>query len=225
MANIKLDEIRQTYIFMWHENGVNDHNGVKYIFNRSISWGGISFKRLQPIIDYIGIDCIKALMNKIEKLDDNVGELTASWEYDDDIFKVLEIHSEWDNYQLCDQSKINVRKQILAEENNAIVRKDCIIDKELAKKIDCSINNNIRKKILNYLINIDKRIRDYFHEIYDPYITQFENLQNMIKNKEDELDKLNNQINKNKELLRRQNYVLQHPKKYNLNNYETNYQY
>lgn len=201
MAKIDLSSVRQTYIFMWCENNVDADNSIRYIFNRSISWGNINFKRLQPIIDMLGIEGIKQMIYIIDKLDDEVNELTKEWKFDDKIFTLLEVHSEWENYNHKNQQDINQRKQELANEYNAFVRKDDIIDTEIIKSIEQSLNINTKKKLQYYLVNLHNRINDYFKEIYDPYIIEFDTLKN-------ELEVTRNEIKANKETLRRQNYMI-----------------
>lgn len=201
MAKIKLDTVRQTYIFMWYQNGVNDDDSVKYIFNRSVSWGNINFRRLQPIIDLLGIEGIKNMLGIIDKLDDDVDELTREWKFDDNVFILLEVHSEWENYNRMDQQAINNRKQILAEQYDAVVRKDEIIDEEIIKEIEKSLNINTKKKLQSYLVSLHDRINDYFKEIYDPYIKRFDILKS-------EIEKSENKLAENRDKLRRQNYVL-----------------
>lgn len=216
MAKIKLDTVRQTYIFMWYQNGVNDDDSVKYIFNRSVSWGNINFRRLQPIIDLLGIEGIKNMLGIIDKLDDDVDELTREWIFDDNVFILLEVHSEWENYNRMDQQMINRRKEELAEQFNAVVRKDEIIDEEIIKEIEKSLNINTKKKLQSYLISLHDRINDYFKEIYDPYIKRFDILKS-------EIEKSENKLAENRDKLRRQNYVLnQLENKINNRIYNTN---
>lgn len=198
MAKIKLDTVRQTYIFMWYGKG---EENIKYIFNRSISWTNINFTKLQPILDLLGINSLKNMLDLIDDINDDINELNRKWEYDDKVFKLLEVHSEWENYRKNDQQMINKRKEELAKKYNAVIRKDEIIDEDIINEIEKSLNINTKKKIQDFIIELHNRIDDYFKNIYEPYIKRFDILKAEIEESEIKLAE-------NRDKLRKQNYVL-----------------
>lgn len=207
-----LSDVRQTYIFLY------ESDGIKYIFNRSIPWNVINFKKLELIIDLLGEDAINHILNKLSKMDDSIVSLTREWYYDDKVFTILEIHTEWENINLENQKEINERKELLGEEYGAIISKKDIEVFTLPGDIVKEIKMNLQR----YLKCIYDAIHLYNKEItklYEPRLLEQQTLLNDLKN---EVNTKRNESRMLSEKIKRQNYVLNNPNKYFDQKYKQN---
>ncbi len=227
------EEIRQTYILLYEKND------VRYIFNRSVRWDAImNTKNIEHLIDVLGKDAINHFIirmnDSIKKTTTDVNDLTKTFVYDDTVFYILEVHSEWENYGRKDQNEINERKKELCLMYDAVDRKDKITGEQ---GLELQISNIIKKEFKKWLVDIYSAISEYSHLIYDEtvkttlWLTK-ESLLEEINKLRDERNKLKQQIKEqesalyekikyNKEKLRRQNYVIDVYNKY-INNLNLN---
>jgi len=221
---INLNGVRQTYILMYTENG------IRYIFNRSIPWDAyMNFKQLKKLISLLGKEAFKCFLNRLEIMKTDINDLTRTFILDTTKFCILEIHSEWENINKCDQKTINQRKEKLCEEYGAVM-KDSKISEDLINK---AIAKKIKEEIKKWLIEIYHEIANYgklVHEqiVYTSLGATIEGLNKQISKlrqdviiKQLELEELNEKIKSNKEHLKRQNYIIdKHYNKYDFNEEE-----
>lgn len=210
------DDIRQTYIIMFEKND------MRYIFNRSVRWNSIlKTKNIEKLVKLLGKDAINhfiILLNDTENtLCDKVNELTNRFVIDDKVFKILEVHPEWENINREDQNDIEDRKDELCKQYNAVKRKDQL---DNSYEIDKYLATNIKKQFKQWLIKIYKAIIEYAHVINDEIVqtalgTTIKSLKNEkaaleihCEQLHKEVNKLRAEIDNNKKKLSKQNYVI-----------------
>lgn len=220
---INLNGVRQTYILMYTENG------IKYIFNRSVPWGIINFTKLTKLINLLGKEPFIAFLNNLDKMHHRIDDLTMTFILDTTKFNILEIHSEWENINKCDQKTINQRKEKLCEKYDAVM-KDSNINPAL---INREITKIVKQEIKKWLISIYDEIANYAKLVHEQIVytslgataeglnKQISKLRQDVIIKQLELKELNEEIKSNKEHLKRQNYIIEkHYNKYDFNEEE-----
>lgn len=211
-----LDDVRQTYIIMFEKNG------MRYIFNRSITWNTMfSTKNINKLLKLLGKDAISnfiLMLNDTENtLCNKLTELTNHFVIDYNVFNILEVHPEWENLNRENQLQIEIRKDELCKQYNAVKRKDMLSN---SYELDKFLANNIKKQFKQWLIKIYDAITEYAHVINEEIVhtslgasieslkQEKRSLQIECDKKREELEYLSNKINANKKTLSKQNYVI-----------------
>lgn len=206
-----------------------DVDGIRYIFNRSVPWSVINFTKLKKLINLLGKEPFLAFLNNLDKMHHRIDDLTRTFVVDTTKFHILEIHSEWDNYNKIHQAIINKRKEMLCEEYDAVMKDSninpALINREIAKIV--------KQEIKKWLISIYDEIGNYAKLVHEQIVytslgataeglnKQISKLRQDVMAKQLELDGYDRMIKINKEHLRRQNYIIdKHYKKYDFSEEE-----
>ena len=161
------DKLRKSYILLY------DANGIRYIFNRSISWNNYLPKKYNKVLDLLGMKRLS------HKLDEFLEEHAHVCRNIDNIEEYLKFHntntviihiSDLENIENADQKELNKLKKYYCEILNAVDRKD---------KIDVSDNDiflfdKVKKSIIKYIDELYDAICDVKRKEKEDFINNFE---------------------------------------------------